>query len=86
MEFFRPVCYFYQRLSVLSIRDRLIILLIWKKAKNDGLIVVEAIYNGTLEFDFEPENTSTHLFRHNLTMLILKCLIDSDWNIATPSF
>lgn len=72
MEFFRRVCYFYQRLSyiILSIRDRLIILLIWKKAKNDGLIVVEAIYNGTLEFDFEPENTSTHLFRHDLTMLI----------------
>lgn len=62
-------------------RNRLIILLIWRKAKNDGLIVVDlAIYNRTFKFNFEPENTSTYLFRHYL----IRCLRKSirDWNAS----
>ena len=38
-----------------------------------------AIYNKTFEFNFEPENTLTHLFRHCLT--VFKG-IDSDWNAS----
>lgn len=38
-----------------------------------------AIYNKTFEFNFEPENTLTHLFRHCLTVFKR---IDSDWNAS----